>query len=101
MRSEPIDVPLLIGANSNEASVILAMGVPPATALTYLGSDQAAGRKAYGAGLPETELARQVFPKGVRPRQTPIVFLHALCYQIDTSTIMWRDCNIPEVAWTE
>ncbi|ODU78380.1 MAG: hypothetical protein ABT10_22840 [Novosphingobium sp. SCN 63-17] len=60
MRSEPIDVPLLIGANSNEASVILAMGVPPATALTYLGSDQAAGRKAYGAGLPETELARQV-----------------------------------------
>lgn len=60
MRSEPIDVPLLIGANSNEASVILAMGVPPATALTYLGSDQAAGRRAYGAGLPEGELARQV-----------------------------------------
>src|SRR3546814_1334519 len=32
-RSEPIDVPLLVGANSNEASVILAMGVPPAAAL--------------------------------------------------------------------
>src|SRR3546814_16834224 len=36
-RSEPIDVPLLVGANSNEASVILAMGVPPTAALAYLG----------------------------------------------------------------
>lgn len=59
-RSEPIDVPLLVGANSNEASVILAMGVPPGAALFYLGDDPAAGRAAYGAGLPDEELARQV-----------------------------------------
>jgi len=59
-RSEPIDVPLLVGANSNEASVILAMGVPPAAALAYLGSDQAAGRAVYGTGLADDELARQV-----------------------------------------
>ena len=59
-RSEPIDVPLLVGANSNEASVILAMGVPPTAALAYLGRDQAAGRAAYGMGLADDELARQV-----------------------------------------
>ncbi len=59
-RGEPIDIPLLVGANSNEASVILAMGVPPAAALDYLGPDQAAGRAAYGAGLADDELARQV-----------------------------------------
>jgi para-nitrobenzyl esterase len=59
-KREPVDVPLLVGANSNEASVILAMGVPPAMAMAYLGSDQAGGRAAYGAGLGEDELARQV-----------------------------------------
>lgn len=32
-RSEPVDVPLLVGANSNEASVILGMGVPLVAAL--------------------------------------------------------------------
>ena len=53
-------MPLLVGANSNEASVILAMGVPPAAALTYLGPDQAAGRAAYGTGLADDELARQI-----------------------------------------
>src|SRR3546814_5199990 len=58
-RSEPIDVPLLVGANSNEASVILAMGVPPSAALAYLGRDQAAGRAAYGMGLADDELARR------------------------------------------
>jgi para-nitrobenzyl esterase len=59
-RAEPIDVPLLVGANSNEASVILAMGVPPAAALAYLGDDAAAGHAAYGAGLADDELARQI-----------------------------------------
>lgn len=59
-RAEPVDVPLLVGANSNEASVILAMGVPPATALTYLGRDVAAGRTAYGDIPADDELARQV-----------------------------------------
>jgi len=59
-RSEPIDVPLMVGANSNEASVILAMGVPPGAARAYLGADMAAATSAYGADLPEDELARQV-----------------------------------------
>lgn len=59
-RAETIDVPLLVGANSNEASVILAMGIPPTAALTYLGADAAAGRTAYGDTLSEDELARQV-----------------------------------------
>lgn len=59
-RGEVNDVPLLVGANSNEASVILAMGVPPAMATGYLGPNAAGGRAAYGAGLDEIELARQV-----------------------------------------
>src|SRR3546814_10885356 len=36
------------------------MGVPPTAALAYLGRDQAAGRAAYGMGLADDELARQV-----------------------------------------
>lgn len=59
-RGEPIDVPILVGANSNEASVILAMGVRPASALAYLGADTGAGRAAYGTDLGDEELARQV-----------------------------------------
>ncbi|MEH6758745.1 MAG: carboxylesterase family protein [Parasphingorhabdus sp.] len=59
-RAEPVDVPLMVGANSNEASVILAMGVPPAAALAFLGEDTGVGRAAYGAGLADDELARQV-----------------------------------------
>lgn len=59
-RRETIDVPLLVGANSNEASVILAMGIPPAAAFAYLGPEPAAGRAAYGAGIAEDELARQI-----------------------------------------
>lgn len=59
-RGEPIDVPLMIGANSNEASVILAMGVPSAAAHVYMGKDPAAARAAYGSDLSEAELARQV-----------------------------------------
>lgn len=59
-RSEPIDVPLMVGANSNEASVILAMGVPPAAARAYVGADTTAATAAYGADLPEDEFARQV-----------------------------------------
>lgn len=59
-RDAAIDVPMLVGANSNEASVLLAMGVPPAAALRYVGGDMAAARAAYGAGLDEAEMARQV-----------------------------------------
>lgn len=59
-RGGAIDVPLLIGANSNEASVILAMGVPPGSAASYLGPSPDAVRAAYGANLNDAELARQV-----------------------------------------
>ena len=59
-REEPLDVPLLVGANSNEASVILAMGVPPSAALAYLGDAVSAGRAAYGSELADDELARQL-----------------------------------------
>lgn len=60
LRGEAIDVPLLTGANSNEASVILAMGVPSAAARAYVGPDIKAARKAYGADLSEEEFSRQV-----------------------------------------
>ncbi len=59
-RSEPIDVPLMVGANSNEASVILAMGVPASAARSYLGDDMVEAITAYGADLSEEEFARQV-----------------------------------------
>lgn len=59
-RRKAIDVPLLIGANSNEASVIFAMGIPAIAADRYLGPDIAAGRAAYGAELGEEERARQI-----------------------------------------
>lgn len=59
-RAEPNDVPLLIGSNSNEASVILGMGIPSEMAYQYLGQDLAAGKKAYGAGISDIELRRQV-----------------------------------------
>lgn len=55
-----IDVPLLIGANSNEASVLLAMGISPEAALDYAGADLATVRTAYGPALDERELARQL-----------------------------------------
>lgn len=58
-RKEVIDVPIMVGANSNEASVIRAMGVPPEAALAYLG-DGKAGRAAYGDEIGDDELARQV-----------------------------------------
>lgn len=59
-RGDEIDVPLIVGANSNEASVLLAMGIPPAAALEFVGSDVAAARQIYGSTLDETEFARQV-----------------------------------------
>jgi para-nitrobenzyl esterase len=59
-RGEAIDIPLLIGANSDEASVIFAMGVPAAAAKAYIGPDIDAARAAYGVELSEAEFARQV-----------------------------------------
>ncbi len=51
-------VPLLIGANSNEASVIFAMGVQPET-MTSLPNAEAAARTAYGLPNADREFARQ------------------------------------------
>ncbi len=59
-RGDAIDVPLLVGANSNEASVLVAMGIPPAAALGFVGPDVAAARQAYGGGLEDAEFARQI-----------------------------------------
>jgi para-nitrobenzyl esterase len=55
-----IDVPLVIGANSNDASVMSALGVPPASAAIYVGGDVAKARPVYGEGLSQTELANQI-----------------------------------------
>ena len=57
---QAIDVPLLIGANSNEASVMTALGVPLTAASTFLGDDKARIDAAYGAATPEAERNRQV-----------------------------------------
>jgi para-nitrobenzyl esterase len=56
-----IDVPLLIGANSDEASVMQALGVPLESAAVFVASNPEAARRAYGASriTPET-YARQV-----------------------------------------
>jgi len=59
-RGAEIDIPLLIGANSDEASVILAMGAPAAAARDYVGADETAARAAYGADLSAAEFSRQV-----------------------------------------
>jgi len=55
-----IDVPLLIGANSNDASVMSALGVPLASAAIYVGGDLSKAGKAYGEGLSQAELANQI-----------------------------------------
>jgi para-nitrobenzyl esterase len=56
-----VDVPLLIGANSDEASVMQALGVPLEAAAGFVASNPEAARRAYGASriTPET-YARQV-----------------------------------------
>jgi para-nitrobenzyl esterase len=53
------DVPLLIGANSNEASVLTTLGVNPAALQLALGDKLAAFRKLYGEATPEAEFIRQ------------------------------------------
>jgi para-nitrobenzyl esterase len=56
-----VDVPLLIGSNSDEASVMQALGVPLESAGAFVASTPEAARRAYGASwiTPET-YARQV-----------------------------------------
>lgn len=52
-------LPLLIGANSNEASVVFALGVAPETAHEHAGAD-AAANTAYQLAVTDREFARQV-----------------------------------------
>lgn len=54
-----IDVPLLIGANSNEASVLSTLGVPTGALQAAVGPDVPVLRKLYGENLPEEEFTRQ------------------------------------------
>jgi para-nitrobenzyl esterase len=53
------DVPLLIGANSNEASVLATLGVPAAALSVALGNRLPAFRALYGPSLAEDEFRRQ------------------------------------------
>jgi para-nitrobenzyl esterase len=53
------DVPLLIGANSNEASVLATLGVPTAALAAAVGPRMAEFRKLYGEGTSEEEFSRQ------------------------------------------
>ena len=54
------DVPLIIGANSNEASVLTTLGVNPAAARIALRDKYDEVRKLYGEDLPDAEFLRQV-----------------------------------------
>ncbi len=53
------DVPLLIGANSNEASVLATLGVPTAALGAAVGPRLAEFKALYGEGTAEDEFARQ------------------------------------------
>jgi para-nitrobenzyl esterase len=53
------DVPLIIGANSNEASVLATLGVPTAAVQAAVGPNMDAFRKLYGEATPEAEFTRQ------------------------------------------
>lgn len=53
------DVPVMIGANSNEASVLLAMGISPQFAAAYFGDQLAEAEAAYGLKASDPEFARQ------------------------------------------
>ena len=54
-----IDVPLLIGANSNEASLMALLGIPMQQAELFFGPDLDAARRAYGETLAREEFLRQ------------------------------------------
>jgi para-nitrobenzyl esterase len=55
-----VDVPLVIGANSNEASVITALGVNASALTGATGPRIAELRKVYGDALPDEEFSRQL-----------------------------------------
>ncbi|MGB2178085.1 MAG: carboxylesterase/lipase family protein [Hyphomonas sp.] len=56
---EELDVPLMIGANSNEASVLLAMGLNPEIATAYFGDQLTGAETVYGLPATNPEFARQ------------------------------------------
>ncbi len=56
---EELDVPLMIGANSNEASVLLAMGLRPEIATAYFGDQLTEAETVYGLPATDPEFARQ------------------------------------------
>jgi para-nitrobenzyl esterase len=53
------DVPLIVGANSNEASVLTTLGVPTGALAAAAGPRLAELRKLYGETTPEAEFTRQ------------------------------------------
>lgn len=53
------DVPLIVGANSNEASVLATLGVPTAALGAAVGDRMPALRKLYGPETPDAEFTRQ------------------------------------------
>jgi para-nitrobenzyl esterase len=56
------DVPLLIGANSNEASVMATLNVTDRAITSFLGSREAEIKAAYGgAAISDAEFTRQIF----------------------------------------
>lgn len=54
-----LDVPLIIGANSNEASVLSTLGVPTGALGAAIGERMSALRPLYGADISEAEFTRQ------------------------------------------
>jgi para-nitrobenzyl esterase len=59
------DVPLIVGANSNEASVLTTLGVSPAALELAAGERLAELRAAYGEDTPEEEFRRQAMGDAV------------------------------------
>lgn len=60
-----LDVPLMIGANSNEASVLSALGVPKASLRRVVGDRMDELQALYGEATPEEEFVRQAMGDAV------------------------------------
>lgn len=60
-----LDVPLIVGANSNEASVLSTLGVPTGALAAAVGDRLAALRALYDPGISEAEFTRQALGDAV------------------------------------
>jgi para-nitrobenzyl esterase len=60
-----LDVPLVVGANSNEASVLSTLGVPAGALAAAVGDRMSALRPLYGDGTSEAEFTRQALGDAV------------------------------------